>query len=326
MSDTTTTKNPIPALKIEHLRKVYAPRTGAKKGEVVVGHEALKDVSLTVPSGEFFAFLGPNGAGKSTLIGILSGLVVKTSGTAEVCGVSIDENPEKAKSFIGLVPQEFNLNWFETSLEIIVNQAGYYGIPRKDVLPRAEQLLKDLGLWEKRHDQSRTLSGGMKRRLMIARALIHEPQVLLLDEPTAGVDVELRREMWEYLRKLNESGTTIILTTHYLEEAEQLCREVAIINNGTIIKQGTVKSLLTNINFVTLLLDTVSPVSSAEMTLVRDYPITKIDENTLELKLAPGQTVNDSIRKLTAVGVQIANIRNTGSRLEEVFINLIEKK
>ncbi len=326
MSDTTTTKNAVPALKIEHLRKVYAPRTGSKKGEVVTGHEALKNVSLTVPAGEFFAFLGPNGAGKSTLIGILSGLVVKTSGTAEVCGVSIDENPEKAKSFIGLVPQEFNLNWFETSLEIIVNQAGYYGIPRKDVLPRAEQLLKDLGLWEKRHDQSRTLSGGMKRRLMIARALIHEPQVLLLDEPTAGVDVELRREMWEYLRKLNEAGTTIILTTHYLEEAEQLCREVAIINHGTIIKQGTVKSLLTNINFVTLLLDTVAPVSSAEMTLVRDYPITKIDDNTLELKLAPGQTVNDSIRKLTAVGVQIANIRNTGSRLEEVFINLIEKK
>lgn len=311
-----------PALKIEHLRKVYASRTGAT-GQ---GHEALKDVSLTIPSGEFFAFLGPNGAGKSTLIGILSGLVVKTSGTAEVCGVSIDAHPEKAKSFIGLVPQEFNLNWFETSLEIIVNQAGYYGISKKDILPRAEQLLKDLGLWEKRHDQSRTLSGGMKRRLMIARALIHEPKVLLLDEPTAGVDVELRREMWEYLRTLNENGTTIILTTHYLEEAEQLCRQVAIINHGEIIKQGTVKSLLTSLNFVTLLLDVVAPVSSAEMTLLRDYPIQKIDDLTLELKLAPGETVNDSFRKLTAIGVQIANIRNSGSRLEEVFINLIEKK
>jgi ABC-2 type transport system ATP-binding protein len=313
--------SPAPALKIEHVRKVYASRTG----ETEKGHEALKDVSLTIPSGEFFAFLGPNGAGKSTLIGILSGLVVKTSGTAEVCGVSMDEHPEKAKSFIGLVPQEFNLNWFETSLEIVINQAGYYGIPRKDVLPRAEQLLKDLGLWDKRHDQSRTLSGGMKRRLMIARALIHEPQVLLLDEPTAGVDVELRREMWEFLRTLNESGTTIILTTHYLEEAEQLCRQVAIINHGEIIKQGTVKSLLTNVNFVTLLLDTVRPVTSAEMTLMRDFPLTKIDDTTLELKLAPGETVNDSIRKLTTIGVQIANIRNTGSRLEEVFINLIEK-
>ncbi len=314
--------NGVPALKIEHLRKVYASRTGATGA----GHEALKDVSLTIPSGEFFAFLGPNGAGKSTLIGILSGLVVKSSGTAEVCGVSIDANPEKAKSFIGLVPQEFNLNWFETSLEIIVNQAGYYGIARKDIMPRAEQLLKDLGLWDKRHEQSRTLSGGMKRRLMIARALIHEPKVLLLDEPTAGVDVELRREMWEYLRTLNEQGTTIILTTHYLEEAEQLCRQVAIINHGEIIKQGTVKSLLTSLNFVTLLLDVVAPVSTAEMTLVRDYPITKIDDMTLELKLAPGETVNDSFRKLTAIGVQIANIRNTGSRLEEVFINLIEKK
>ena len=248
----------VPALKIEHLRKVYASRTG-KTGE---GHEALKDVSLTIPSGEFFAFLGPNGAGKSTLIGILSGLVVKSSGTAEVCGVSMDANPEKAKSFIGLVPQEFNLNWFETSIEIVVNQAGYYGISKKDIMPRAEQLLKDLGLWDKRNDQSRTLSGGMKRRLMIARALIHEPKVLLLDEPTAGVDVELRREMWEYLRTLNEQGTTIILTTHYLEEAEQLCRQVAIINHGEIIKQGTVKSLLTSLNYVTLLLDVVAPVST----------------------------------------------------------------
>ncbi len=313
------------ALKIDHLRKVYAPSAAAKK-EGSSGHVALNDVSLSIPAGEFFAFLGPNGAGKSTLIGILSGLVVKTGGTAEVCGVSIDLHPEKAKSYIGLVPQEFNLNWFETSLQIVVNQAGYYGISRKEVLPRAEQLLKDLGLWEKRNDQSRTLSGGMKRRLMIARALIHEPRVLLLDEPTAGVDVELRREMWEFLRTLNENGTTIILTTHYLEEAEQLCRQVAIINHGEIIKQGTVKSLLTNLNYVTLHLDTVAPVTMAEMTLLREYPLKKIDDTTLELRLAPGETINDSIRKLTAVGVQVANIRNSGSRLEEVFINLIEKK
>jgi ABC-2 type transport system ATP-binding protein len=310
-----------PALKIEHLRKVYG-----SSSSTAVGHEALKDLSLTVPQGEFFAFLGPNGAGKSTLISILSGLAIKTSGTAEVCGVSIDAHPEKAKSFIGLVPQEFNLNWFETSIDIVVNQAGYYGISRKDVMPRAEQLLKDLGLWDKRNEQSRTLSGGMKRRLMIARALIHEPRVLLLDEPTAGVDVELRREMWEFLRALNEQGTTIVLTTHYLEEAEQLCRQVAIINHGEIIKQGTVKSLLTSLNFVTLLLDTVEPVTSAEMTLLRDYPLTKVDDTTLELKLAPGKTANDSFRKLTAIGVQVANIRNSGSRLEEVFLTLVEKK
>ncbi len=304
-----------PALKISGLKKVYGN-----------GFEALKGVSLEVHRGEFFALLGPNGAGKSTLIGILSGLVVKTGGTAEVCGVSIDKNPEKAKSFIGLVPQEFNMDWFSKVQDIVLNQAGYYGIARADALPRVEQLLKDLGLWEKRNDQSRMLSGGMKRRLMIARALVHEPEVLLLDEPTAGVDVELRRGMWEFLKTLNENGTTIILTTHYLEEAEQLCREVAIINNGEIIKEGSVKSLLTNVNFVTLLLDTVAPVSSAELTLARDYPITKVDETTLKLKLAPGQTVNDSIRKLSTIGVQIANIRNTGSRLEEVFINLIEKK
>ncbi len=314
-----------PALKIEHLQKVYV---GGGDGGMTKGttHEALKDVSLTVSSGEFFALLGPNGAGKSTLIGILAGLVVKTSGSAEVCGISIDSNPEKAKSYIGLVPQEFNLNWFETSLEIVVNQAGYYGIPRHKVMPRAEELLKNLGLWEKRNDQSRTLSGGMKRRLMIARALIHEPRVLLLDEPTAGVDVELRREMWIFLRELNKNGTTIILTTHYLEEAEQLCREVAIIHHGEIIKKGTVKSLLTSLNFVTLLLDTAAPVQPSTMTLLREFPLTKVDDITLELKLMPGQTVNEAMRKLTAVGVQVLNIRNTGSRLEEVFINMIGEK
>jgi ABC-2 type transport system ATP-binding protein len=305
---------PTSALKIADLKKVYGN-----------GFEALKGVSLEVPRGEFFALLGPNGAGKSTLIGILSGLVVKSSGTAEVCGVSISQHPERAKSFIGLVPQEFNMDWFATVQDIVLNQAGYYGISRTDALPRVEQLLKDLGLYEKRHDQSRMLSGGMKRRLMIARALVHEPEVLLLDEPTAGVDVELRRGMWEFLKTLNEQGTTIILTTHYLEEAEQLCRQVAIINRGEIIKQGTVKSLLTNVNFVTLLLDTVAPVTTAELTLARDYPLTKIDDTTLQLKLAPGQTINDSIRKLSAIGVQISNIRNSGSRLEEVFINLIDK-
>ncbi|MBA3789327.1 ABC transporter ATP-binding protein [Patescibacteria group bacterium] len=302
------------AIKIVDLKKVYG-----------TGVEALKGVSLTIAEGEFFALLGPNGAGKSTLISVLAGLAIKTSGTVEVCGVSIDENIDKAKSFIGIVPQEFNFNWFETVIDIIINQAGYYGIPRHVAMPRANELIENLGLADKRDTQAMKLSGGMKRRLMIARSLIHEPRVLLLDEPTAGVDVELRRGMHDFLRELNAAGTTIILTTHYLEEAEQLSREVAIINNGSIIKQGSVKSLLANMNSVTLLLDTVAPISTAELQLARALPITRIDDTTLQLKLAPGETVNDYIRKLSTIGVQISNIRNNGSRLEEVFIDLIQK-
>ncbi len=310
------------ALVIRDLKKTY-PRKGDDGKSSPV--EALKGATLTIEEGEFFALLGPNGAGKSTLISILAGLALKTSGSVEVCGVDIDQDRNRAKSFIGIVPQEFNFNWFETVEDIILNQAGYYGIPRHIALPKARELIENLGLSDKRTTQAMKLSGGMKRRLMIARALIHEPRVLLLDEPTAGVDVELRRGMHEFLRALNEAGTTIILTTHYLEEAEQLCRQVAIINKGEIIKEGSVKSLLAGMNSVTLLLDTTAPVSGAELTLARDFPITKVDDTTLELKLAPGQTVNDSIRKLSAIGVQISNIRNNGSRLEEVFIDLIEK-
>lgn len=222
-----------PAIKIENLKKTYA-----------TGTQALKGVSLTVPRGEFFALLGANGAGKTTLIGITAGLTLKTSGTVEVCGVSTDADPDKAKTFIGLVPQEFNFNIFEKVEDIVVNQAGYYGISRTVALSKTEEILKQLGLWEKRFAVAQTLSGGMKRRLMIARALVHEPQVLLLDEPTAGVDVELRRGMWEFLKKLNESGTTIILTTHYLEEAEQLSRHVAIINKGEIIANESTQGLI----------------------------------------------------------------------------------
>jgi ABC-2 type transport system ATP-binding protein len=221
------------AIKIQNLKKVYG-----------TGTEALKDVSLTVPKGEFYGLLGPNGAGKTTLIGITAGLTLKSGGTVEICGVSTDLDASKAKTFIGLVPQEFNFNIFEKVINIVVDQAGYYGISRKEAIPRAEQVLKDLGLWEKRNMNAQTLSGGMKRRLMIARALVHEPQVLLLDEPTAGVDVELRRGMWEFLRKINEAGTTIILTTHYLEEVEQLCRQVAIINKGKIVTDESVKGLI----------------------------------------------------------------------------------
>jgi ABC-2 type transport system ATP-binding protein len=313
----------VPAIKIQDLKKTYVTKGNGGKNTSV---EALKGVSLTINEGEFFALLGPNGAGKSTLISILSGLALKTSGQVEICGVSTDKDIDTAKSFIGIVPQEFNFNWFETVQDIILNQAGYYGIPRHQALSRANELIEKLGLGDKRDTQAMKLSGGMKRRLMIARALIHEPRILLLDEPTAGVDVELRRGMHEFLRELNEAGTTIVLTTHYLEEAEQLCREVAIINHGEIIKKGSVKSLLANMNSVTLLLDTAAPVSEAELTLARDYPITKFDDMTLELKLAPGQSLNDSMRKLSAIGVQITNIRNNGSRLEEVFLNLVEKK
>lgn len=302
-----------PALKVVDLKKKY-PK----------GTEALKGVSLSINKGEFFALLGPNGAGKTTLIGILSGLVVKTAGEAEIAGISIDKDAPKAKSHIGLVPQEFNFNIFEKVIDIVLDQAGYYGLQKAEALPYAEELLKDLGLWEKRNDKAETLSGGMKRRLMIARALIHKPEILLLDEPTAGVDVELRRQMWEFLKLLNSSGTTIVLTTHYLEEAEQLCKRVAIINKGEIIEEGSVKQLLSKLNFVSVQLDTVEPLSEAVMNLIKGFPLKKVDDNTLELSLSPGETMNETFRKLSSIGVQVSNIRNSGSRLEEVFVNLIK--
>lgn len=227
------------AIEVKDLRKVYAPQKGESKGT-----EALKGVNLEVAEGDFFALLGPNGAGKTTLIGILTSLVNKTFGDAKIFGASIETDKDRAKSYIGLVPQEFNFNIFEKVIDIITTQAGYYGIPRKEALRRAEELLKDLGLWEKRNVPSQSLSGGMKRRLMIARGLIHNPRLLILDEPTAGVDVEMRLGMWEFLRKLNANGTTIILTTHYLEEAEALCRNIAIINKGEIKVNESMQSLL----------------------------------------------------------------------------------
>jgi ABC-2 type transport system ATP-binding protein len=308
-----------PALKIESVKKTYES-VGKRPGT-----EALKGVSLTIEQGEFFGFLGPNGAGKTTLISMVAGLATKTAGTIEVQGANIDKEGERAKSYIGLVPQEFNFNIFEKVEDIVVNQAGFYGIPRKEAREKAEKILTQLGLFEKRKDTAMSLSGGMKRRLLIARALIHEPKILLLDEPTAGVDVELRRGMWDFLRELNAGGTTIVLTTHYLEEVEILCKRVAIINKGEIIEQGGVKELVSRLNYVTLLLDTAGPVLDATMVVLRELPIKKIDETTLELTMKPGETVNDAIRKISAAGVQIANIRNSGSRLEEVFVNLIEK-
>ncbi len=307
-----------PALQITNLTKVYAGEKGKS------GTEALKGVSLTVPQGEFLALLGPNGAGKTTMIGITAGLVTKTSGTVDIMGVSMDKDPDTAKQYIGLVPQELNFNIFEKVIDTIVDQAGYYGIPRAEALKRADKLLQDLGMWDKRDKPVQALSGGMKRRLLIARALVHEPKILLLDEPTAGVDVELRRSMWKFLRALNEGGTTIVLTTHYLEEAEMLCRQVAIVNKGQIIKEGNVKELLTKLNYVTLVFDIKEPVTTAQLELLRPLNLTKIDDMTLEVTLAPGDSVNEAVRDFTRVGVQIANIRNNGSRLEEVFMNLIK--
>ncbi|MDB5245571.1 MAG: type transport system ATP-binding protein [Parcubacteria group bacterium] len=308
-----------PAIEIEGLKKKYW------KGKVVTT-EALKGVSLSIPKGEFFALLGPNGAGKTSLISILAGLGVKTEGTVVVNGVSIDKDPDTAKSFIGLVPQEFNFSIFEKVLDIVIDQAGYYGITKAEAMPYAKEILTALGLWEKRNDQAQTLSGGMKRRLMIARALIHKPEILLLDEPTAGVDVELRRSMWEFLKDLNEKGTTILLTTHYLEEAEQLCRRVAIINHGEIIEEGSVKELFGKLHITTVLLDTVESLTEAIMQLLRGEPLVREDENTLKLTLGPGGTMNEAFRKLSSVGVHVTNVRSMGSRLEEVFIQLIEKK
>lgn len=307
-----------PAIEITGLKKRY--ETGKN-----TYMEALKGVSLSIPKGEFFALLGPNGAGKTTLISILSSLALKSEGTVEVQGISIDKDPNTVKSFIGLVPQEFNFDIFGKVINIVLDQAGFYGIPRAEALPYAEKLLKDLGLWDKKDQQAQALSGGMKRRLMIARALIHKPQILLLDEPTAGVDVELRRQMWDFLRELNAAGTTIVLTTHYLEEAEMLCRRVAIINKGEIIEQGSVKELLSKLHYVTLLLDTVEPVTEAVMQLLRGEPFVREDEHVLKLTLNPGDTVNDAFRKLSSVGMHVSNVRTTGSMLEEVFMQIIEK-
>lgn len=307
-----------PALRIDGLKKTYAGKIGHRV-------EALKGASLTVEDGEFFALLGPNGAGKTTLISIASGLVTKSEGIVEVMGDSIDTDGTKARAHIGLVPQEFNLNVFEKAIDIVVDQAGYYGIPKKEALVKAEEIFKELSLWDKKDQTPRALSGGMQRRLMVARALIHSPKVLLLDEPTAGVDVELRRGMWDYLKRLNAAGTTIILTTHYLEEAEQLCKRVAIINKGEIIEQGSVKALLTKYNIVTLQLDAVEPIKEAALHLLSDLAPRRIDENTVELTLKQGETVNEVIRRFSAVGVQLANVRNAGNRLEEVFMNLITK-
>jgi ABC-2 type transport system ATP-binding protein len=288
------------------------------------GVQALKGIDLTVEQGDFFALLGPNGAGKTTLIGITTSLVTKSSGTVQVFGHDIDRELEAAKSCIGVVPQELNFNMFESPLTIVVNQAGFYGIDRGIARQRAEKYLKQLQLWDKRNAMARGLSGGMKRRLMIARALMHEPKLLILDEPTAGVDIEIRRSMWDFLREINESGTTIILTTHYLEEAETLCRNIAIIDGGRIAERDRMSSLLSRLNTEIFVLNLREALSTAPD--VSGYPVTLVDANTLEIEVSRGQSLNDIFMRLTQMGIHVVSMRNKVNRLEEIFMRLVEAK
>jgi ABC-2 type transport system ATP-binding protein len=276
---------------------------------------------LKVEQGDFFALLGPNGAGKSTTLGVVSSLVNKTTGSVKVFGHDLDIEVSKAKCMMGVVPQEFNFNMFEKVQDVVVQQAGYYGIARDEALRRTEQLLTQLGLWDKRHDASRTLSGGMKRRLMIARALVHQPKLLILDEPTAGVDIELRRSMWEFLTRINEQGTTIILTTHYLEEAENLCRNIAIIDQGEIIKNSPMRELLQTINTETIVLDLQQPLSQAPE--VEGYRLMLVNDTHIEVTLNQGQDINAVFVALSAAGIKVTSMRNKTNRLEELFVNLV---
>ena len=305
MSEQTT------ALKIQGLRKVYKN-----------GVEAVKNIDLEVQKGDFFALLGPNGAGKSTTIGVISSLVNKTAGQVEVFGHNIDTHLEAAKSELGLVPQEFNFSQFETLTQILVNQAGYYGVPRKVAHQRADKYLAQLGLLEKKDKQARTLSGGMKRRLMIARALMHEPKLLILDEPTAGVDIELRRSMWDFLRQINEQGVTIILTTHYLEEAELLCKNIAIIDSGIIVENTTIKALLAKLDKETFILDLKQPVQPV---LLNGYQFSMVDDHTIEVEVAKSQGLNAVFSALTEQGNTVLSMRNKANRLEELFVGLLEQ-
>ena len=300
------------ALILTGLRKVYGN-----------GNEALRGIDLTVEAGDFFALLGPNGAGKSTTIGIVSSLVRKSSGRVEIFGVDIDHDFSLAKSYIGIVPQELNFSQFETVLEILLNQAGYYGIPRRTAMLRAEKYLRQLSLWERREEVSRNLSGGMKRRLMIARALIHEPRLLILDEPTAGVDIEIRRSMWEFLSRLNRDGTTIILTTHYLEEAEQLCRHIAIIDGGQIVENSSMRELLATLNKETFVLDCAQALPVAPQ--VGEFVIQRVHDHCLEVVLDRGRNLNEVFARLSSQGITITSMRNKANRLEELFLRLVQE-
>jgi ABC-2 type transport system ATP-binding protein len=300
------------ALSIRQLTKTYGN-----------GFQALSGIDLDVAEGDFFALLGPNGAGKSTTIGILSTLVNKTSGTVNIFGHDLDKNPAALKRCIGVVPQEFNFNQFEKTFDIVVTQAGYYGIPPKIAKERAEQYLTQLGLWDKRDVPSRSLSGGMKRRLMIARALVHEPRLLILDEPTAGVDIELRRSMWTFLTELNKKGITIILTTHYLEEAEQLCRNIGIIDHGTIVENTSMKQLLSQLHVETFLLDLKNTVNVAPQLL--GYPTKLLDSHTIEVQVDKAMGITALFTQLAQQNIEVLSLRNKTNRLEELFVSLVEK-
>ncbi|MFK4751987.1 MULTISPECIES: ABC transporter ATP-binding protein [Oceanospirillaceae] len=300
----------VPALKVQGLSKVYDN-----------GFQALKGIDLSVEQGDFFALLGPNGAGKSTTLGILSGLVQKSAGKAEVMGFDVNEQSFGARLNLGVVPQEFNFNQFEKVEDIVVTQAGYFGLNAKEARESAEYLLRALDLWDKRDEPSRMLSGGMKRRLMIARALVHKPKVLILDEPTAGVDIELRRSMWAFMKELNESGTTIILTTHYLEEAEQLCRNIAIINRGEIVRCTSVRSLLANMKSETFVFDLKSD-APADL-LLSGFVVRVVAADSIEVVVDEGQSINEVFTGLSAQGCQVRSMRPKANRLEELFVNLV---
>ena len=301
------------ALSIKALKKTYKN-----------AFEALKGIDLEVEEGDFFALLGPNGAGKSTTIGIVCSLVKKSSGSVSVFGHNIDTAFSQAKTCIGIVPQEFNFNQFEKVVDIVVNQGGYYGIHPSLAFERAEQYLRQLGLWDKRSQPARDLSGGMKRRLMIARALVHEPRLLILDEPTAGVDIELRRSMWDFLREINARGTTIILTTHYLEEAESLCKNLAIIDQGKIVEQSPVKSLLQRLDKETFVFDLRHPLDAAPE--IEGFTTQLVDNFTLEIEVVKGSSLNRVFDSLSQHTIQVASMRNKSNRLEELFISLVEAK
>lgn len=285
------------------------------------GVKALKGINLHVEQGDFFALLGANGAGKSTTIGLITTLVNKTAGRIKVFDYDLDSNPDSAKACIGLVPQEFNLNIFETCRNILINQAGFYGLTRKQAQSRADELLEQLSLTEKRKNVVRELSGGMKRRLMIARALIHQPKLLILDEPTAGVDIEIRRSMWDFLTQINTQGTTIILTTHYLEEAEQLCKNIAIINHGEIVRNASMAQVLKEFNYQTFVLSTQSEVS--DLPAGDNIELKKIDSHTIEAQLDKAMHLNDLFTLLSKHNINIVSMRNKTNRLEELFLDLI---
>lgn len=299
----------IPALELIELKKIYKN-----------GVQALKGINLTVQAGDFYALLGPNGAGKSTTIGIISSLVTKTSGQVKIFGYDLDNDIVNAKRQLGLVPQEFNFNQFEEVLQIITNQGGYYGLPRKLALERAEKYLRILDLWDKRHSRACMLSGGMKRRLMIARALVHEPKLLILDEPTAGVDIELRRSMWDFLREINRQGITIILTTHYLEEAEMLCRHIGIIQHGQLIANSSMRDLLANSQSETIIIDYIP---TKEPTTLEGYQFSNIESGMLEVKVNKQLGLNQLFEQLNQQQIKVISVRNKANRLEELFVDLL---